>query len=146
MEQVREVEGDIRSTGLLEGSNPSIPIILFRRVMKKKIRIKEICPKNKDDLELPSKIVMKTSGEGLNFCRKFKIKNDGGLWTDPTETRLTIKVYDISNTLGKPEVTIKLRDGREVTMSFLDMANLRDLLVHIPDLGVNYFNDTEITE
>ncbi len=29
MEQVTEVEGDIRSTGLPEGSNPSIPIILF---------------------------------------------------------------------------------------------------------------------
>jgi hypothetical protein len=33
VEQVTEVEGDIRSTGLPEGSNPSIPIILFRRVM-----------------------------------------------------------------------------------------------------------------
>ena len=33
MESVTEVEGDIRSTGLPEGSNPSIPIILFRRVM-----------------------------------------------------------------------------------------------------------------
>lgn len=47
--------------------------------MKKKIRIKEIDPKTKKDLETPSRIIMKTSGEGLNFCRKFKIKNDGGL-------------------------------------------------------------------
>ena len=110
--------------------------------MKKKIRIKEICPKNKDDLQLPSKIIMKTSGEGLNFCRKFKIKNDGGLWTNPDETRLSFKVYDISNTLGKPEVTITLRDGKEVSMSFLDLAYLRDILVHMKDLEVNYFNDT----
>ena len=114
--------------------------------MKKKLRIKEICPKNKDDLQLPSKIIMTTSGEGLNFCRKFKIKNDGGLWTNSTETRLSIKVYDIYNTLGKPEVTIKLRDGRKVTMSFLDMAYLRDILVHMPDLGLNYFNNTKVIE
>jgi hypothetical protein len=114
--------------------------------MKKKIRIKEICPKQKDDLQLPSKIIMKTSGEGLNFCRKFKIKNDGGLWTNPNETRLSLKVYDTSNTLGKPEVTIKLRDGREVNMSFLDMAYLRDILVHIPNLEVNYFNDTVVVD
>lgn len=114
--------------------------------MKKKIRIKEICPKNKDDLQLPSKIIMKTSGEGLNFCRKFKIKNDGGLWTNPNETRLSFKVYDASNTLGKPEVTIKLRDGAEVVMSFLDLANLRDILLHIPDFQVNYFNDTMVEE
>lgn len=114
--------------------------------MKKKIRIKEICPKNKDDLQLPSKIIMKTSGEGLNFCRKFKIKNDGGLWTNPNETRLSFKVYDISNTLGKPEVTIKLRDGKEVSMSFLDLAYLRGILVHMKDLEVNYFNDTVVEE
>lgn len=114
--------------------------------MKKKLRIKEIGPKNKEDLQLPSKIIMKTSGEGLNFCRKFKIKNDGGLWTNPDETRLSFKVYDISNTLGKPEVTIKLRDGREVTMSFLDLAYLRNILVHLPDLEVNYFNDTIVEE
>jgi len=114
--------------------------------MKKKIQIREICPKSKTDLEMPSKIIMKKSGEGLNFCRKFKIKNDGELWTNPTETRLTIKVYDSSNTLGKPEVTIKLRDGNEVTMSFLDMCNLRDILVHIPDLDVNYFNETVVAD
>ena len=114
--------------------------------MKKKIRIKEICPKRKDDLQTPSKIIMKTSGEGLNFCRKFKIKNDGGLWTNPNETRLSLKVYDTSNTLGKPEVTIKLRDGREVSMSFLDMANLRDILLHIPDFEVLYFNETIVVE
>ena len=114
--------------------------------MKKKIRIKEICPKNKDDLQLPSKIIMKTSGEGLNFCRKFKIKNDGGLWTKPDETRLSFKVYDRSNTLGKPEVTITLRDGKEVVMSFLDLAYLRDILVHMKDLEVNYFNDTIVEE
>jgi hypothetical protein len=36
VEQVTEVEGDIRSTGLPEGSNPSIPIIFFRRVMNNK--------------------------------------------------------------------------------------------------------------
>lgn len=114
--------------------------------MKKKIRIKEICPKNKDDLQLPSKIIMKTSGEGLNFCRKFKIKNDGGLWTNPDETRLSFKVYDISNTLGKPEVTITLRDGKEVVMSFLDLAYLRDILVHMKDLEVNYFNDTVVED
>lgn len=110
--------------------------------MKKKIRIKEICPKNKDDLQLPSKIIMKTSGEGLNFCRKFKIKNDGGLWTNPDKTRLSFKVYDTNNTLSKPEVIIKLRDGREVIMSFLDLAYLRDILVHMKDLEVDYFNDT----
>lgn len=114
--------------------------------MKKKIRIKEICPKQKDDLQLPSKIIMKTSGEGLNFCRKFKIKNDGGLWTNPDETRLSFKVYDISNTLGKPEVTITLRDGKEVSMSFLDLAYLRDILVHMKDLEVNYFNDTVVED
>ena len=114
--------------------------------MKKKIRIKEICPKHKDDLQTPSKIIMKTSGEGLNFCRKFKIKNDGGLWTNPNETRLSLKVYDTSNTLGKPEVTIKLRDGREVNMSFLDMAYLRDILLHIPDFEVKYFNNTIVVE
>ena len=114
--------------------------------MKKKIRIKEICPKQKDDLRLPSKIIMKTSGEGLNFCRKFKIKNDGGLWTNPNETRLSFKVYDICNTLGKPEVTIKLRDGKEITMSFLDLANLKYILSHMRDLEVNYFNDTIVEE
>lgn len=27
-------------------------------------------------------------------------------------------------------------------MSFIDLANLRDILLHIPDLQVNYFNDT----
>lgn len=114
--------------------------------MKKKIRIKEICPKNKDDLQLPSKIIMKTSGEGLNLYRKFKIKNDGGLWTNPDETRLSFKVYDSSNTLGKPEVTITLGDGKEVVMSFLDLAYLRDILVHMKDLEVNYFNDTVVEE
>ena len=114
--------------------------------MKKKIRIKEIDPKTKEDLETPSKIIMKTSGEGLNFCRKFKIKNDGGLWTNPNETRLSFKVYDISNTLGKPEVTITLRDGKEVVMSFIDLAYLRDILVHMKDLEVNYFNDTIVEE
>lgn len=114
--------------------------------MKKKIRIKEICPKNKDDLKLPSKIITKTSGEGPNFCRKFKIKNDGGLWTNPDETRLSFKVYDSSNTLGKPEVIIKLRDGKEVSMSFLDLAYLRDILIHMKDLEVNYFNDTAMEE
>lgn len=114
--------------------------------MKKKIRIKEICPKNKDDLELPSKIIMKTSGEGLNFCRKFKIKNDGGLWTKPDETRLSFKLYDSGNTIGKPEVTITLRNGSTVSMSFLDLANLRDILCHTQDLGVNLFNDTVVEE
>lgn len=114
--------------------------------MKKKIRIKQICPKNKDDLQLPSKIITKTSGEGLNFCRKFKIKNDGGLWTNPDKTRLSFKVYDSMNTVGKPEVTITLGDGREVTMSFLDLAYLRDILVHMKDLKVNYFNDTVMEE
>ena len=110
--------------------------------MKKKIRIKEICPKFKNDLESPSKIIMKTSGEGINFCRKFKIKNDGGVWVKPDETRLSFKVYDPGNTLGKPEVAITLRDGKEVAMSFLDLAYLRDILVHMSDLEVNYFNDT----
>ena len=114
--------------------------------MKKKIRIKEICPKGKDDLNLPSKIIMKTSGEGLDFCRKFKIKNDGGLWTIPNQTLLSFKVYDISNTLGKPEVSIKLREGKEVTMSFLDLCYLRDILFHMKDLQVNYFNDTVVEE
>jgi hypothetical protein len=112
--------------------------------MRKKIRIKEFCPKNKDDLRLPSKIIMKTSGEGLNFCRKFKIKNDGGLWTIPDKTRLSFKVYDINNTLDKPEVTITLSDGKKITMSFLDLCNLRDILVHMKDLNVNYFNDTVV--
>ena len=110
--------------------------------MKKKIRIKEICPKSQENLRLPSKIIMKTSGEGLNFCRKFKIKNDGGLWIEPKKTRLSFRVYDINNTLGKPEVTITLRDGKEAVMSFLDLADLRDILVHMKDLEVNYFNDT----
>ena len=114
--------------------------------MKKKIRIKEICPKNKDDLQLPSKIIMKTSGEGLNFCRKFKIKNDGGSWIEPKKTRLSFMVYDTNNTLGKPEVTITLGDGKEVSMSFLDLAYLRDILVHMKDLEVNYFNDTILRE
>jgi len=114
--------------------------------MKKKIRIKEICPKNKDDLQLPSKIIMKTSGEGLNFCRKFKIKDDGGSWTNLNETRLSFKVYDVNNTLSKPEVIIKLRDGREVIMSFLDLAYLRDILVHMKDLEADYFNDTVMEE
>jgi len=114
--------------------------------VKKTIRIKEFCPKHKDDLNSPSKIVMKTSGEGFNFCRKFKIKNDGGGWLIPKETRLLFKVYDSSNTLGKPEVSIKLADGNEVTMSFLDLANLRDILVHMQDLEVMYFNDTVVEE
>lgn len=114
--------------------------------MKKKIRIKEIDPKSKDDLQLPSKIIMKTSGEGLNFCRKFKIKNDGGLWTKPDETRLSFKLYDSLNNLGKPEVTITLRNGNTVSMSFLDLANLRDILCHTQDLGVNLFNDTVVEE
>jgi hypothetical protein len=112
--------------------------------MKKKIRIKEICPKLKDDLGMPSKIITKTYGEGLNFCRKFKIKNDGGLWVKPDETRLSFKVYDVNNTLGKPEVAITLRDGKEVTMSFLDLAHLRNILIHMSDLEVNYFNDTVV--
>lgn len=112
--------------------------------MKKKIRIKEICPIQKDDLNLPSKIIMKTYGEGIDFYRKFKIKNDGGLWVRPNETRLSFTVYDAANTLGKPDVTIILRDGREVTMSFLDLANLRDILVHVKELEVNYFNDTVV--
>jgi hypothetical protein len=120
--------------------------LLWRSEMKKKLRIREICYKNKDDLRLPSKIIMKTSGEGSNFCRKFKIKNDGGLWTNPTKTRLSIEVYSGCNTLGKPEVAINLHDGREVTMSFLDMAYLRDILVHMPDLGLDYFNDTKVIE
>lgn len=119
---------------------------LFWRVMKKKIQIREVCPKSKRDLEMPSKLIMKESGEGLNFCRKFKIKNDGELWTNPTQTRLSVKVYDSANILGKPEVTIKLMDGSEVVMSFLDMCNLRDILVHIPDLGVNYFNETVVVD
>jgi hypothetical protein len=114
--------------------------------MKKKIQIREVCHKSKRDLEMPSKLIMKESGEGLNFCRKFKIKNDGELWTNPTQTRLSVKVYDSANTLGKPEVIIKLMDGSEVVMSFLDMCNLRDILVHIPDLGVNYFNETVVVD
>ena len=40
MESVTEVEGDIRSTGLPEGSNPSIPTILFRRIMKRSEAVK----------------------------------------------------------------------------------------------------------
>jgi hypothetical protein len=114
--------------------------------MKKKIHIREVCPKQNDNLELPSKIIMKTSGEGFNFCRKFKIKNNGGRWTRPDETRLSFTVYDSCNTLGKPEVAITLRDGREVTMSFLDLAYLKDILVHMKDLEVNYFNDTVVEE
>jgi hypothetical protein len=114
--------------------------------VKKKIRIKEFCPKGKDDLNFPSKIIMKTSGEGLNSCRKFKIKADGGLWTIPNQTLLSFKVYNISNTLGKPEVAIKLRDGKEVTMSFTDLCYLREILVHMKDLGVCYFNDTVVEE
>jgi hypothetical protein len=114
--------------------------------MKKKIRIKEVCRKSKFDLKMPSKIIMKESGEGLNFCRKFKIKNDGGLWTYPTQTRLSIKVYDSCNTLGKPEVTIKLRDKSEVTMSFLDMADLRDILFHISHFDIRYFNETVVVD
>ncbi len=114
--------------------------------MKKKIRIKEICPKQKDDLRLYSKIIMKTSGKGLNFCRKFKIKNDGGLWTNPNEPRLSFKLYDSLNKLGKPEVTITLRDGSTVSMSFLDLADLRDILCHTQDLGVNLFDDTVVED
>ena len=110
--------------------------------MEKKIRIKEICPKSQENLKLPSKIIMKTSGKGVNFCRKFKIKNDGGSWIEPKKTRLSFEVYDSVNQLGKPEVTIKLRDGKEAVMSFLDLADLRDILVHMKDLEVNYFNDT----
>lgn len=89
---------------------------------------------------------MKTSGEGLDFCRKFKIKNDGGGWNDPYKTKLSFKVYDSNNTLGKPEIAIKLGDGKEVTMSFLDLCDLRDILVHIKDLGQNFFNDTVVEE
>jgi hypothetical protein len=114
--------------------------------VKKKIRIKELCPIQKDDLNLRSKIIMKTSGEGLDFCRKFKIKNDGGGWTDPYKTRLSFKVHDSSNTLGKPEIAIKLGGGKEVTMSFLDLCNLRDILVHTQDLGQNLFTDTVLEE
>lgn len=111
---------------------------------KTKIKIKEICLLQKEELGLPSKIILKESGEGLNYCRKIKIKNNGGLWTVPDETRLIVKLYDSNNKLGKAEVIVTLRDGSKVEMSFLDLCNLRDILSHTRDLGLNLFNDTEI--
>lgn len=109
--------------------------------MKKKIKIKEV-DSNKSDLKLPSKIVMKTWGDGLDYARKIKIKNNGGLWVRPKETRISLTIYDSCNTIGKPEVTIELRDRSTVSMSFLDLCYLRDILVHTKDLGLNLFNET----
>jgi hypothetical protein len=110
--------------------------------MKKKIKIKEVDSDSKYDLNLPSKIVMKTWGEGLDYARRLKLKNNGGLWVHPKETKISITMYDISNTMGKPEITIELRDGNAVSMSFLDLCYLRDILVHTKDLGLNLFNET----
>ena len=114
--------------------------------MKKKtvVKIKELDPKTKEDLDLPSKITMTESGKGLDYYRKIKIQNDGGSWTNPKEKRLSLKLYDSCNSSGKPEVTIKLRNGSTISMSFLDMCNLFDILAHSKDLGLNLFNDTEL--
>ena len=112
--------------------------------MKKKIRINEF--DKGDDLNLPSKIILKTSGKGRDCKRKITIKNDGGGWTHPFETRLKVVLFDNINTLGKPEVEVTLRDGSKIQMSFLDMAYLRDILTHTKDLGLNLFNDTELSK
>ena len=114
--------------------------------MKKKLKIKEVDSASGQDIELPSKIILKSSGEGLNFRRKFTLKNNGGLWVHPYETKISFTMYDPSNTIGKPEITIKLRDGSKVSMSFLDLCYLRDILVHTKDLGLNLFNDTEVDD
>lgn len=114
--------------------------------MKKKLKIKEVDPTFGGDLELPSKIIMKSKGDGLNFHRKFTLKNNGGLWVHPYETKISFTMYDPSNTLGKPEITIKLQDGSKVSMSFLDLCYLRDILVHTSDLGLNLFNDTVVDD
>jgi hypothetical protein len=110
--------------------------------MKRKIKIKEVDSDSKYDLNLPSKIVMKTWGEGLDYARRLKLKNNGGLWVHPDETKISITMYDSNNTIGKPEVTIKLRNCTTVSMSFLDLCYLRDILVHTKDLGLNLFNET----
>ena len=110
--------------------------------MKKKIKINEF--DKGDNLNLPSKIIFKSSGKGLDHKRKITIKNDGGAWTHPNEVRLKVVLFDTSNTLGKPEVEVTLRDGTKVQMSFLDMANLKDILSHTKDLGLNLFNDTAL--
>jgi hypothetical protein len=110
--------------------------------MKKKIKIKEVDSDSKYDLNLPSKIIMKTWGKGLDYARELKLKNNGGLWVRPAERKISITIYDSLNTIGKPEVTIKLQNRSIVSMSFLDLCNLRDILVHTKDLGLNLFNET----
>jgi hypothetical protein len=112
--------------------------------MKRKLKIKEVDSVSGQDTELPCKIILKSKGEGLNFHRKFTLKNNGGLWVHPYETKISFTMYDPSNTLGKPEITIKLQDGSRVSMSFLDLCYLRDILVHTSDLGLNLFNDTVV--
>jgi hypothetical protein len=105
---------------------------------KKTIRIKEIGE------NLPSKITLKQKGENLDEVRVLEIRNDGGNWTHPNEMRIKVKLRDSANTTGKPEVSIKLRDGSKAQMSFLDLCDLRDILTHEKDLGLNLFNKTEV--
>jgi hypothetical protein len=97
------------------------------------------------ELNLPSKIILKSSGEGFNFKRKITLKNNGGEWTHPNKTRLKVSLFEVNNTLGKPEVEVTLMDGSKIQMTFLDMAYLRDILTHTKDLGLNLFNDTVLS-
>lgn len=99
--------------------------------MKKTIKLIEVDNEGKD-IGVPSKLSLKTTGKGLLTKRKLKLKNNGGLWTDPDKTRMTVTLSEDDEN----NVVIKLQDGRKVEMHFLDLCNLKDILSHVEELGM----------
>jgi hypothetical protein len=109
---------------------------------KTSIKIVEIDSKTKKELGSPSKITLK---EYKKAKRKLTIRNNGEGWVQPKAKRISITIRDsIINPEGKPEVTMKLREGNEVSMTFLDLCDIYEIMKHTKDLGMNLMDETEV--
>jgi len=89
----------------------------------------------------PSKITLKRS----RYKRKITIRNDGGNWVNPKAKRVSIVIRDSIKT-EKPEVSIEVRGGQLVSMSFLDLCDIYDIMKHQKDLGLNLTTETRVVE
>lgn len=104
--------------------------------MKKTIRIDDV-DKEGNNMGTPSKLSLKITGDK----RKLKLRNDGGTWVEKNRPRMAI-ILDESE-----RVVVRLENGDHLSMSFLDLCNMRDILTHVEDLGMtNTFGKTRVIE
>jgi hypothetical protein len=97
--------------------------------MKRKYEIK-----TKDD-DCTTLVSIKEAGTGLNFHRVVKVKTLDGPWTHKNKLLLKLEMYDSLNKKGKAEITLT-KDNEQITLDFLDLAYLRDMLFAMEVDGV----------